>query len=170
MELKALAAQVYEQGVLAYQTLSDPTERARYVHALDAGEPIPRPAAVERLLEAEGRFREGQVQLEAGHLAQAHARFQEAVELYPLEGVFYAYLGHARHRLDPSRAEEALSLLERAVELSPTLDRAYLFLGHVYRALGDPVRAEEQYEKALACNPSGAEALAELKRPGGRSS
>ena len=168
MELKALAAELYERAARAYEALSDPAERAHVLAALDSGRPLPSPASVDRLLRAEGRFREGQTQLAANDLTGAHAAFQEAVEIYPLDGNFYAHLGWTRYRLHPDRADEALSLLERAVELNPTLDRAYLYLGHVHRALGQRDRAEEQYEKALACNPACLEALEQLKSLGTR--
>jgi tetratricopeptide (TPR) repeat protein len=114
-------------------------------------------------LRAEESFRKGRDRLDAGDIAQAHALFRQAVDIYPLEATFFAYLGWTQFELHPARAEEAVSLLERAVELNPTLERAYLYLARIRIAQGLVGAAEAQYEKALVCNPACEEALQALR-------
>ena len=53
--------------------------------------------------------------------------------------------------------------LQTAIRLNPKLDKAYLFLGYIYKANDQRHLAEQQFEKAIQCNPDCVEALQELK-------
>ena len=94
------------------------------------------------------------------------ACFQDAVDLYADEGEFHAYLGWALYQANPgdeSVLKKARQHLQTAIRLNPKLDRAYLFLGYMYKAKDQRNLAEQQFEKALQCNPDCADALQELR-------
>ena len=97
---------------------------------------------------------------------EALACFQEAVNLYADEGEFHAYLGWSLYQTNPRDdgiLKKARQHLQNAIRLNPKLDRAYLFLGYIYKANDQRNLAEQQFEKAIQCNPDCVEALQELR-------
>jgi len=177
-EVRELASQILFLISSAHDALADPKERKRYEEQLASGQKPPPPGGAEvgRILSAEAKFQKGEEQMRLGVFDEAHALFREAVELYPEEGEFHAYLGWSRFRKDPEdpRAmREAIDALERAVGLNPKSEKAYLFSGHVHKAAGNKEMAQKQFEKAIQVNPGCKEALEELSlldwagRPGG---
>lgn len=162
-ELRALAQQLYDLISVAHDTLTDQSERARYVAELDEGIKREEDEDVGRILAAEGRFQRGEELMRQRSYADAHRLFSEAIELYADEGEFHAWLGWSQFQANPDDAAEAMRSLEHALTLNPKLDKAYLFLGYVHKATGRPDKAEKQFEKAMQCNPDCTEALRELR-------
>ncbi len=161
-EARAFAEEIFRQLSLAHETLVDREKRNGYELQLRAGAGRSDGDAVDRILAAEGRFREGEALLAAGDASRARASFEQATRLYPDEAEFHACLGWATW-LEQRSADAALPLLDRALALNPRIDRAYVFRGHIARALGRTREAEGEFEKALLCNPACAEALQELR-------
>ena len=166
-EVRQLAGEIYDLVTRAYETLSDEEERSAYLQQISSG-PRKREMSdeVSKILAAEGKFQRGETYLRKGRWEEAHKAFAEAVELYPKEGEFHAFLGWALFQTapqDPTVTEKALDHIMNAIQLNPKLDRAYLFLGYVYKALGRADKAEKQFEKAIQCNPDCTEALRELR-------
>jgi tetratricopeptide (TPR) repeat protein len=162
-EIRALAQQLYDLISQAHDTLNQPAERERYVKQLAEGVKPDIGPDVGKILAAEGKFQKGERLLQDRHFVEAQQQFQEAIDLYPDEGEFHAYLGWAHFQLDPSGAESAIDSIEKAVSLNPKLDKSYLFLGYIYKATGRADKAEKQFEKAIQCNPDCTEALRELR-------
>ncbi|MFZ5469363.1 MAG: response regulator [Myxococcota bacterium] len=165
-EIRQLAGQIYDLVSSAHDTLCMPEERERYVKELAAGVKRDVNDEVSRILAAEGKFQKGEELLRQRGYKAAHQYFQEAIELYPEEGEFHAYLGWSLFQLDPqseASTTTALSSLEKAISLNPKLDKSYLFAGYIYKATGRPDKAERQFEKAIQCNPDCTEALRELR-------
>jgi len=166
-EVRQLASQVYALITQAHDTLTDSDERKRYLAELDRG--VKRDIAgpeVGKILAAEGKFQKGEELLAQRNFREAHKFFQEAIDLYPDEGEFHAYLGWSLFQSNPhdSRAvEEALRSLETAVMLNPKVDKSYLFTGFIHKTTGRPDKAEKHFEKAIQCNPDCTEALRELR-------
>jgi DNA-binding response OmpR family regulator len=165
-EARAFAEDIFAQLSLAHETLIDRARRGAYEVELSSGVSRSDGQEVDRILRAEQRFREGERLLEAADPRAAMEEFAEAARLYPEEAEFHACLGWATWLCLPPgdvAAAKAGPLLDRAIQLNPRLDRAYVFRGRIARALGRGAEAEAEFEKALLCNPSCAEALAELK-------
>jgi CheY-like chemotaxis protein/curved DNA-binding protein CbpA len=168
-DVRQLASQVYELLSTAHDVLTDPTERERYERELAQGLRREMGDEVGRILAAEGRFQKGELLFRKGDYAGASATFREAIELYPDEGEFYAWLGWSRFHLAPqsdAARDEALAALEKATALNPRSDKAWLFTGYLYLSKGRPDKAGRQFEKALQCNPDCTEALRELRALG----
>ncbi len=119
---------------------------------------------VDRMLEAERLFRQGQRALEASRLPHALKLLSRSVALAPSEGEFLTYLGMARYEsaLSPSERETALTELERATALVPKMYVAHLFHARALRDEGEFHAARDAFARALETNPSGIEALDEL--------
>ncbi len=166
-EVRELAAEIYHLVSTAWETLSDPDERQRYLaeRAKDAGAAADS-GSVQKILAAEGRFQRGQELMRARRWGEAARAFGEAVELYGEEGEFHAHLGWCLFQANPGSPqglERSLDEIETAIRLNPRVDKSYLFLGYIQKATGRPDKAERQFEKALQCNPDCLEALHELR-------
>ncbi len=161
-QARAFAEEIFRQLSLAHDTLADRGRRTEYELQLRAGVRRSDGDAVDSILDAESRFREGEALLAAGDASRARVAFEQATQLYPDEAEFHACLGWATWLEQRSEAA-ALPLLDRALALNPRIDRAYVFRGHIARALGRVREAEGEFEKALLCNPACAEALQELR-------
>lgn len=165
-EIRELASQIYERIAAAHHTLKDPAEKARYLGQIASGaKPEQVGQDVGKILSAEGKFQRGEELLRQEKFTEAERLFAEAVELYPQEGEFHAYLGWARFQQSPQSpqaAETALGSLKKAIELNPKSERTYVFSGYVYKAQGKTDLAQQHFEKAVQANPGCMEALKEL--------
>jgi DNA-binding response OmpR family regulator/curved DNA-binding protein CbpA len=175
-DVRDLAAQIHNELVRAYETLSDDDRRAAYETRLASGTKTGVSDEVGRILAAEGRFSKGEVALAAGAFDDAIAAFSEAARLYGDEGEFHSYLGWAlfsresaahpqqgaRETLDPSVVEEAERHMREGITRSPRAENGYLFLGRLLKATGRARDAIPQFELALQANPDCKEALHEL--------
>ena len=101
---------------------------------------------------------------------KAHAEgvelFKEAVQLYPDEGEYHAYLGWALWLSDPQgegRVELARKHLLRGAKLAPSSDKPYLFLGRLYKAEGKDAVAEKMFQKVIELDPDCVDAIRELR-------
>jgi len=105
--------------------------------------------------------------------------YQEAVELDPDFGLAYAELSKAharfyyfRYDISEERRTLAKRAVDRAVDLAPDSPETHTALGYYYFwVYRDAERALEEFEKAMASRPQGAEVLlakAELLRMEGR--
>lgn len=127
-------------------------------------------AHVDRMFEAERCFRRGNRSLARSEHREALAAFVRAVELCPEEGEFVAYLGWARHCVEPDSpqaTEEALRDLARSTELAPDLHVTHLLRGRVLEHAGRFHEAWLAFEAVLSLEPSmteAAEAIARLER------
>ncbi|GAB4113773.1 MAG: hypothetical protein OHK0013_48990 [Sandaracinaceae bacterium] len=124
-------------------------------------------AHVDRMFEAERCFRRGNRLLARGEHRGALAAFERAVELCPDEGEFVAYLGWARHCVDPYGEEataSALRDLARSTELAPDLHVTHLLHGRVLEQAGRLEEARRAYGAVLGLEAGMAEALEALAR------
>lgn len=165
-EVRQLAQQIYDLISTAHDTLSDATERERYVKDLAKGVKPQVGDEVGKILAAEGKFQKGEEMMRQRNFPVAFALFTEAIGLYPDEGEFHAWLGWSQFQIDPKNAsavEQSIHSIEHAIELNPKVDKSYLFLGYIHKATGRPDKAEKQFEKAIQANPDCTEALRELR-------
>ena len=102
----------------------------------------------------------GRLLREAGDAAGAVARLREAAETVAHPDVYFE-LGLACNRLEDTA--EALAAYRRALEIDPTHHGAQVNLGLVYLSqLGEPQRARECFEAAVAAHPASVAAQANL--------
>jgi tetratricopeptide (TPR) repeat protein len=94
--------------------------------------------------------------LQAGRVAEAMTRLQQALQLAPDLAEAHNNLGQAFRRSGQPR--EAITALRRAVQLAPANAVAHLNFGNALEDNGDLTEAIAAFEQALALNPSLAEA------------
>jgi DNA-binding response OmpR family regulator len=162
-EVRALMQQIYDLISTAHDTLTDKSEREKYEASLASGVAREEHVDVTKILAAEGRFQRGENLMRERRFSEAVRCFKEAIEFYPAEGEFHAWLGWSLFQSDLTRGEDAVRHIEHAISLNSKLDKSYLFLGYVQKALGRPDKSERQFEKAIQCNPDCTEALRELR-------
>jgi tetratricopeptide (TPR) repeat protein len=165
-ELRNLASQIHELIGRAHATLSDPRAREAYTRELASAQRRTLNGDVGKLVAAEGPFRRGEELMRRKRYGEARQSFEEAIQLYPDEGEFHAWLGWAIFQCDPGSeqaSDAALEELDQAIRLNPRSDKAYLFAGYIYKHAGRPDRAAKHFDKALQCNPECTEALRELQ-------
>ena len=136
--------------------------------SLPQGRPLD--AHVERMFEAERCFRRGNRCLSRAEHRDALAAFERAAELCPDEGEFQAYLGWARHCVEPdgrASTEAALRDLERGCALAPDLHLTHLLRARVLEHAGH-ADAAEAYREVLSLAPGMQEAKEALTRLGRR--
>jgi tetratricopeptide (TPR) repeat protein len=165
--VKRLAEEVFGIVSRAHETLSDPARRN--VYGLELARGARRNGEAEdgqRALQAELRFQEGERSLRKREYDEALRCFAEAVALHPEEGEYHAYRGWAlflAHPGNPTAEREALAHIRRGRKLAPDREKPYLFLGRLHREAGRSEQAQKCFTRALQINPSGVEAVRELR-------
>jgi curved DNA-binding protein CbpA len=165
--VRSLAEEAFAIVARAYEGLSDATRRAAY--RLDRRKQEAEAAELEeghRALRAELEFQKGEGRLRSRDYQGALESFQWALDLYPEEGEYHAYVGWASYLArgkTPEARKEALRHLRRAAKLAPDREKPYLFLGRLYREAGRADVAERAFARALQLQPDCVEALRELR-------
>lgn len=157
----------------AFTVLTDPDKRAKYQQVMRAGgeaavraREAATEAAVRRALDAEERFRLGEMALRRQQLELALREFQRAVELDPEEADHHAMLGWTTYVAAANKASAtpvARGHLQRALEKNPKSVTAYLALGRLARMEGHDGEALKHFQQAVKLEPGNQEATVELR-------
>jgi len=150
-DLHGPANELFARIGKANAVLSEPASRRAYDdEAGGAGD-----ADADRLAQAEGFFRKGQVLARKGAFADALQFLGPAAELWPEEPAYRLELGWALYKQPRADAAAALPHLEAAVSLEPGNSVGHYRLGVVLRALGRAQEAERSLAKAKELEPKG---------------
>lgn len=157
----------------AFATLADPARRQAYIQVVRAGgeaavkaREAATEAAVRKALEAEERFRLGEMALRRQQMEIAVREFERALELDPEESDHHAMMGWALYVAAPNKAAAvpiARGHLLRATEKNRKNPLPFLYLGRIARMEGNDADAEQHLKKALELAPGHADAAAELR-------
>ena len=112
---------------------------------------------VQQLAGAKAGVDEAAGKLRKGDLDGAISDLQKVLEKSPQDpnALFYLGLGYVGKKM----YAEAVGPLTRVTELNPAFPGAYFELGVCYRALGDPKKALESYDKNLELDADNAHGL-----------
>ncbi|HVV84291.1 MAG TPA: DnaJ domain-containing protein, partial [Kofleriaceae bacterium] len=157
----------------AFTVLSTATRRAEYDTLLDAGGPR---AAAEReaaataqaqaAVEAEERYRLGEMAMRRQQAEIAVHEFHRAVELKPDEPDYLTLLGWALYvaaRDKVAAVTVARAHLQKALTLKKETALPWLYLGRIARMEGEDDEASRAFRRALQISPTNSEAQAELR-------
>jgi tetratricopeptide (TPR) repeat protein len=157
----------------AFTTLTDPDKRQKYMEVQRAGgeaavkaREAATEAAVRRALDAEERFRLGEMALRRQQLEVAVREFQKAIELNPDESDHHAMLGWVTYVAAPSKGAAlpmARGHLLTAADKNKKNPLPHLYLGRIARMENNLADAEKHLTRALELAPGHAEAAAELR-------
>jgi DNA-binding response OmpR family regulator/curved DNA-binding protein CbpA len=164
-ETRQLADEIFGLIFHAYRAIGSVEKRHEYSVRLSTAElDLVSPSGSTSL--AAERIREQALgMMGEGRHAEAADRLMRALELRPEAADLRALYGWALWSAAPADAEaasRAIRELRRAIELDPKSYQAHLALGRIYAQMGKAILAEKQLEKALQCQPTSEEALAEL--------
>lgn len=165
--VKRLAEEVFGLVSQAHERLAD--LRGREAYRLELVQGRREAEALEegrRALAAEQVFQRGEAALRAKRHAEAFEAFREAVELYPEEGEYLAYLGWTRYLTDPDdpqARDEARKALKRSAKLAPDSEKPYLLLGLLCKGIGRIDQAERMFMRAVDQRSDCLDALRELR-------
>ncbi|MFT5355978.1 MAG: CheY-like chemotaxis protein/tetratricopeptide (TPR) repeat protein [Polyangiales bacterium] len=120
---------------------------------------------VARVLRAERFFRRARSCIQERRVDSALHLLQKAVAIAPDEGEFLTFLGMARYDAALVREDRMLALkeLKRATQMVPKMYQSHLHYARALRDEGEFGAAHDAYARALEADPSGREALAELR-------
>lgn len=170
-EDKRDVTRLFDKARGAWEVLGDDKQREAYISRVIRGEKTEDEKAMERvkeILEAEGDYKRGVSDLNAGRLIQAHDLFTRAVAKVPEEPEFVAYHGYTTFRLalgrDEAKAEEGFRRVEAAVRDKDRFDQGYVLMGMMYRAMGHEDKARAHFIAALKIKPTNPDASREMKR------
>ncbi len=165
--IRRLAEEVFGRVSLAHETLTDRRGRDGYRLELAQGARLEEEMEeARRALAAEQEFQKGAAALKSRRYQPAFEAFTSAVDLYPHEGEYLAYLGWTRFlsaQRDESAHKEAVKALRKAAKLAPDSEKPYLFLGQLLKATGRHEPAERMFVKAVQVKSDCVEALRELR-------
>jgi len=157
----------------AFTTLTDPDKRHQYTQIVKAGGEVAvkareaaTEAAVRRALDAEERFRLGEMALRRQQVEIAVREFQKAVELNPDESDHHAMLGWATYIAAGNKTAAvptARGHLLAAMDKNKKNALPHLYLGRIARMENNPTEAEKHLTRALELAPGHTEATAELR-------
>lgn len=120
---------------------------------------------VARVLQAERLFRRARGYLQQRRADSALHLLRKAVAIAPGEGEFLTFLGMARYdaALRIEDRLQALEELKRATKMVPKMYQSHLHYARALRDEGEFRAARHAYTQALEADPSGREALHELR-------
>jgi curved DNA-binding protein CbpA len=157
----------------SFTVLSTTTRRAEYDTLLDAGgaravseREAAASAAVQAAVEAEERYRLGEMAMRRQQADIAVHEFQRAVELKPDEPDYMALLGWALYvaaRDKVAALTVARAHLNKALSMKKETALPHLYLGRIARMEGEDDEAARAFRLALEIAPGNSEAQAELR-------
>lgn len=156
----------------AHATLTNAEKRREYDATLElAAAGVP--SDLGTIMEAEGEFRAGRTLLERGQYEAALVKLDHAADLNPAEPEYAATAafckywtldrdskGRAKNRTLSSLIVEHIA---NFLKENPRNDYACVYLAQMAKAEGDPDRARDYFEEALAINPKNLVAARELR-------
>jgi len=159
-ELAKPASQVFARVNEAFGVLSDDGKRRTYLAVLDGDAEEPDDPLTEKemlaILQAEEKFKLGEMALRRSHFSQALQDFQQAIELNPGEGEHYAMAAWARWmdaRDKPAVRDQVRKQFRQGIRLSPRNPDVYFYRGKLAVDLGDEEGALYCFDKTLELEP-----------------
>jgi curved DNA-binding protein CbpA len=173
LQLGALAGpagKVFARVNEAFAVLSNDDKRQQYLASLSSGaaaaDQVATTEQVARLLEAEEKFRLGEMALRRSHFHQAVEDFDQAVALNPDEGEHHAMAAYARFMDARDKAAVLADVRRRfrkALSLSPDNANVLFYRGKVAKESSDYDTALYCFERALALDKQHEPAFREKK-------
>lgn len=164
-EVAALKAEAFARIGDAYRILSDDHGRADYVENLKAGgkgDGID----VAQILAAEDAFQKGMILVKARRFADALKVLNDAIQMNPEEGEFYAWRGYARFfTVEDKKAAhaEAMKDINVCLKKNARCAPAHYFQGHLAKLLGDQKAALKHFQRCVELQPDHIDAQRELR-------
>lgn len=161
-------ARVFALVAEAYQTLTDPERRGRYVELLrEGGGTQEDQVAVQRTLEAAGSFQKADFYIAKGNFAEAEVHAKRAFDLDPKETdhiALWAWVQANRaERRDAGKYDDLLRMLDTALADAPRNERARYIRGMILKSAGRMGDAMRDFREVAEQNPRHVDAVREVR-------
>jgi tetratricopeptide (TPR) repeat protein len=166
--LRDACSRVFARISEAHATLSNPEERAHYMHlvAEGSGSPAMR-ETVAKVLEAATHFQKAEVCFRRNDLAQAEEFCRKAIENDATQSDYLAMLAWLLalkpENQSPEKTRTSIHMLDRAIEMNEKCERAYFWRGMLFRRLGRADTAVRDFKRAVNLNPHNIDAAREIR-------
>jgi len=165
--VRQLAEEVFGLVSQANEALVDARSREAYRVELAQGKRLQEEMdEARRALGAEKQFQKGIAALRARRHQAALEAFREAVDLFPSEGEYLAYLAYTTYLDSPEDREvqkKTVTALRKSAKLAPDSEKPFLLLGQVFKGMDRPENAEKMFLLAVQQKADCLEALRELR-------
>jgi len=167
-DLREDVGRVFSLMAEAYQALTDPERRARYLEQLKGGGGTPQDQEeVARVMEATNAFQKADFFVGKGNLAEAEAYANKAYELEPGDAdhvALWCWLqANKPERRDSGKYEDLLEKLERALHDNPRNERARFYRGMLLKMAGRMGEAIRDFREIAENNPRHTDAVREVR-------
>jgi curved DNA-binding protein CbpA len=167
-DLKDEVARVFALMAEAYQALTDPERRTRYLEQLHGGGGTPQDQQeVARVMEATNAFQKADFFVNKGNLAEAEPFANKAFELEPGDAdhvALWCWLqANKADRRDAGRFDDLLHKLEQALTDNPRNERARFYRGMVLKMAGRMGEAIRDFRDIAESNPRNTDAVREVR-------
>ncbi len=170
-DLKEDVGRVFATMAEAYQTLTDPERRARYLEQLESrGAPGGSPqddAEVVRIMQASNAFQKGEFFIGKGNFAEAEPFLNKAYELEPGDAnhvALWCWLqANKPDRREGTRYDALIQKLDKALSDNPRNERARFYRGMLLKLSGKMGEAIRDFREVAEQNPRHTDAVREVR-------
>jgi curved DNA-binding protein CbpA len=167
-DLKDEVARVFALMAEAYQTLTDPEKRQKYLDSLaHGGGTSEDQAEIARVMEASNAFQKAEFFVNKQQLAEAEPHANRAYELEPSDpdhvAIWCWLQANKAERRDSGRYDDLLAKLEAALGESPQHDRARYYRGMILKFAGRMGDAIRDFREVAERNPRHVDAVREVR-------
>ncbi len=164
-KIKPIAEQIFQHLTTAHKTLSDETERGRYLGSVvDGGGTPESERQLAAILQAAMDHQKAEVMLRRRDVEGAIELLRNAAELSPEDGDILGALAWALFQHpEPKDTREMLTLIDQAIRHNPKSDRAHYRRGMILRRIGREADAILALTHAADLNPKNVEAVREVR-------
>ncbi len=165
-EYKEKLERIFNEINLAYNILTDESERIQYDQSLYKAEDHGQPLKVDTDTKvAEAQYKRGILAMQKKELVPAIEFFRSAAKLNPKNPEYYAKLAFALSKHpNPRMRNEAFEACKEAIKINHESANYHALMGFIYQQFDDIDNAEVHYRRALTWDPEHRKSKEELKK------
>ncbi len=165
-DYKVKLERIFNEINIAYNTLMDDSQKAKYDQSLYYAEDHAQPLKVSNdVVVARAQYARGVNALKDQEIVPAIEFFRSAVQLDPDVSEYHSKLAFAlsKHNL-PRVRKEAIEHCKQAISMQNENPNYHALMGYIYQTLGDPQEAKVHYRRALSWDPQHQRARKEIQK------
>ena len=165
-QVRDLASKVFARMSEAFETLSDPSKRKRYVDVMKGGGGTPEEAdKIQQILDAASDFQRGEILWRKNDITHAEPYILRAYQADPDQADYaalYAMLQISKRPLD-APVDDLIKLCDAAIDTHERCERAYFCRATLRKRIGKMEAAMSDFRAAYEINPKNLDAAREVR-------